>query len=97
MNRGHSSTRSLHSHKARLGLSWPIEKEMKVTVEHNERIAKLTFASVYPHYVTKVEKKGRTKEELHKVIKWLTSFDEEKLQELIVEKATFEIFSRKQD
>ena len=95
MNRSHSSTRSLHSQKACLGLSWPIEKEMKVTVEHNERIAKLTFVSVYPHYVTKVEKKGRTKEELHKVIKWLTSFDEEKLQELIVEKATFEIFFKK--
>jgi len=38
---------------------------MKVTAEHNERIAKMTFASVYPHYMAKVEKKGRTKEELH--------------------------------
>jgi len=65
---------------------------MKVTAEHNERIAKMTFASVYPHYVTKVEKKGRTKEELHQVIEWLTSFDKLKLQKLIDEKATFEIF-----
>ena len=65
---------------------------MKVTAEHNERIAKMTFASVYPHYVTKVEKKGRTKEELHKVIAWLTGFDELKVQELIDEKATFETF-----
>ena len=56
---------------------------MKVTPEHNERIAKMTFASVYPHYVTKVEKKGRTKKELHQVIEWLTGFDELKIQELI--------------
>ena len=65
---------------------------MKVTAEHNERVAKMTFASVYPHYVTKVEKKGRTKEELHQVIEWLTGFDELKIQELIDEKSTFEIF-----
>ena len=58
---------------------------MKATAEHDERIAKITFASVYPHYVTKVEKKGRTKEELHQVIEWLTGFDEKKLQELIDE------------
>lgn len=60
--------------------------------EHDARIAKMTFASVYPHYVTKVEKKGRTKEELHEVIEWLTGFDEAKLQKLINEKATFEQF-----
>ncbi len=65
---------------------------MKVSAEHNERIAKMTFASVYPHYVTKVEKKGRTKEELHQVIEWLTGFDELKTQELINEKATFQTF-----
>lgn len=65
---------------------------MKSTEHHDERIAKMTFASVYPHYVTKVEKKGRTKEELHQVIEWLTSFDEQKLQTLIEEKATFESF-----
>lgn len=68
---------------------------MKVTAEHNERIAKLTFASVYPHYITKVEKKGRTKEELLQVIEWLTGFDEGKLQILIHEKATFETFFQK--
>lgn len=65
---------------------------MKTTPEHNERIAKMTFASVYPHYLTKVEKKGRTKEELHKVITWLTNFDDRKIQELIDGKATFETF-----
>jgi hypothetical protein len=59
---------------------------------HNQRIAKMTFASIYPMYIEKVEKKGRTKEELHQVIKWLTSFDYKKLQELIKENATFEIF-----
>ncbi|GGD25988.1 DUF2200 domain-containing protein [Flavobacterium orientale] len=65
---------------------------MKITPEHNERMAKMTFASVYPHYVTKVEGKGRTKEELHEVITWLTGFDDKKLQELIEEKVTFETF-----
>jgi len=59
---------------------------------HNQRIAKMTFASVYPLYLTKVEKKGRTREELHKVIEWLTGFGDNQLQELILEKATFEIF-----
>ena len=59
---------------------------------HNQRIAKLTFASVYPMYLAKIEKKGRTKEELHQVIEWLTDFDNQKLQELIKENATFEVF-----
>lgn len=65
---------------------------MKETAIHNKRIAKLTFASVYPHYVTKVVNKGRTIEELHQVIEWLTGFDARKLQELIAEKVTFETF-----
>src|SRR5690606_6728247 len=68
---------------------------MKPTPEHNERIAKMTFASVYPHYVTKVERKGRPKEELHQVIEWLTGFDEKKLHELIKEKVNFETFFQK--
>src|SRR5204862_6492970 len=59
---------------------------------HNQRIAKMTFASVYPMYLKKVEKKGRTKEELHQVIKWLTGFDNNKLQELIKQNVTFEAF-----
>jgi hypothetical protein len=65
---------------------------MEITPEHNERIAKMTFASVYPHYVTKVEKKGRTKKELHQVINWLTGFDDKKIQELIDDKLTFKEF-----
>jgi len=59
---------------------------------HNQRFAKMTFASVYPLYLAKVEKKGRTKEELHQVIQWLTGFDNKQLQELIKEKVTFETF-----
>lgn len=59
---------------------------------HDERMAKMTFASIYPMYLAKVEKKGRTKEELHQVIEWLTGFNENKLQKLIEEKVTFEVF-----
>jgi len=65
---------------------------MNTSDTHNQRFAKMTFASVYPLYLAKVEKKGRTKEELHQVIEWLTSFDDNKLQELINEKVTFETF-----
>ncbi|ANW96159.1 hypothetical protein AXE80_07655 [Wenyingzhuangia fucanilytica] len=65
---------------------------MKATAEHHERIAKLTFAEVYPHYITKVEKKGRTKAELHQVIHWLTGYNEAKLKEFINEKVTFATF-----
>ena len=65
---------------------------MTTTPEHDARVANLTFASVYPHYVNKVEKKGRTKKELHQVIEWLTGFDDKKLEELIDEKVTFKTF-----
>jgi len=65
---------------------------MNTTPEHDKRMATLTFASVYPHYITKVEKKGRTIEELHLVIEWLTGFDQKKLQDLIQEKVTFKTF-----
>ena len=65
---------------------------MKTSNTHNARIAKMIFSSVYPLYVQKVEKKGRTKEELNQVIEWLTGFNNKKLQELITEKVTFETF-----
>ena len=65
---------------------------MRTTPEHDVGIAKMTFASVYPHYITKVEKKGRTKEELHQVIYWLRGFNDKILEELIEEKATFKTF-----
>ncbi len=61
---------------------------------HDQRIAKMTFASVYPMYLAKVERKGRSKEELHQVIEWLTGFGNKKLQELIKENASFETFFR---
>ncbi len=68
---------------------------MTDTSHHDERIAKMVFASVYPFYVEKVTKKGRTKEELHEVIKWLTGFNDKKLQELIDKKVTFKEFFEK--
>lgn len=67
---------------------------MNSTNTHDERIAKMTFASVYPMYLAKVEKKGRTKEELHQVIEWLTGFNNKRLLELIKERVTFEQFFR---
>jgi len=65
---------------------------MNTSNAHNERIAKMSFASVYPMYLAKVKKKGRTRDELHQVIQWLTGFKDGELQELIEEKATFETF-----
>ena len=65
---------------------------MKPTAKHNERIASMTFASVYPHYVNKIEKKGRKVEELHQVIEWLTGYDDLKIKEAINNKDSFKIF-----
>lgn len=65
---------------------------MSSTSHHDDKIAKMTFSSVYPHYVTKVERKGRTREELHEVITWLTGFDEEGIQQQIDAKSSFEQF-----
>ncbi len=65
---------------------------MDKTSENEERISKMTFVSVYPHYLSKVQKKGRTKSELHQVIGWLTGFDENKIIELIDKNVTFEEF-----
>lgn len=67
---------------------------MNDTTEHDERIANMTFASVYPHYLVKVEKKGRTRAELHEIIRWLTGYGEENLQKQIEGRATFEEFFR---
>jgi hypothetical protein len=72
-----------------------METQMTDTSHHDERIAKMTFASVYPHYVTKVEKKGRTQEELHQVIEWLTGYKVAALKKLIASQATFEQFFSK--
>jgi hypothetical protein len=65
---------------------------MAAAISQDERIAKMTFASVYPHYVLKVEKKGRTKAELHEVIRWLTGFDTTALQKQIDLKSNFKDF-----
>ncbi|WP_298758328.1 DUF2200 domain-containing protein [uncultured Psychroserpens sp.] len=68
---------------------------MKVTAEKNEKVAKMIFASIYPLYLNRLEKNGRTKEELNHVLEWLTGFNEDKLQELINDKVTFETFFQK--
>lgn len=68
---------------------------MQTTPEQNERIAKMTFASVYPLYVTKVERKGRTIKDLNQVIEWLTGYDDNIINELINQNVTFEEFFRK--
>lgn len=65
---------------------------MEPTAEHNQKMAQMTFAAVYPLYLTKIEKKGRTKKELNQVIEWLTSFDDKKIKELIEKKVTFQTF-----
>ena len=68
---------------------------MKTTLKNDQRMAKMTFASVYPHYVTKIEKKNRTKDELHKVILWLTGFNLKELKKFIEQNITFETFFEK--
>ncbi len=68
---------------------------MTTTPEHDKTIAEYTFASIYPMYVSKVEKKGRTVDELHQVIEWLTGFDEKDLKELIESEVTFKTFFEK--
>jgi hypothetical protein len=65
---------------------------MRVTSQQDERIANMTFASVYPHYVRKVESKGRTLAELHQVITWLTGFSDADIQQLLDEQVTFATF-----
>lgn len=68
------------------------KSKMKVTAEKNEKVAKMIFASIYPLYLNRLVKNGRTKEELNQVIEWFTGFDEIKLNSLIDEKVTFETF-----
>lgn len=82
-------------HPSGLHSSTVYNRDMKTTPQHDERIANMTFASVYPMYVEKVKRKGRTEEELHQVIEWLTGFDDKKLQKLINEQVTFETFFKR--
>ncbi|VXB64758.1 conserved hypothetical protein [Flavobacterium sp. 9AF] len=65
---------------------------MNTTPEHDQKIAKLTLASVWPHYITKIEKKGRTLSELYEVTNWLTGFSKEEIDNYIATKVTFEVF-----
>ncbi len=65
---------------------------MQTTAHHDEKFAKMSFASVYPHYVAKVEKKDRTLDELHKVITWLTGYNNNEIQQIINDKITFAEF-----
>lgn len=65
---------------------------MSDTSHHDQRIAQMTFASVYPHYIAKVEKKGKSKEELLQIIEWLTGFNEKQLKKMMDRQATFEQF-----
>ena len=58
----------------------------------NTRVFRMAFASVYPHYIAKAEKKGRTKAEVHAIIQWLTGYDETALQRLIETKVDFQTF-----
>lgn len=68
---------------------------MKVTAEKNEKVANMIFASIYPLYLARLEKNGRTKQELDQVIEWLTGFDNNMIQEFIDDKVTFEVFFQK--
>ena len=63
---------------------------MTTTAKHDERMAKMIFGSVYPMYLTKIEKKGRTKAELDQVIRWLTGFSDRQIQQLIDDAVSFE-------
>lgn len=60
--------------------------------KNNERVRKMSFAGVYPHYITKAEKKGRTKAEVDEIIEWLTGYDDKTLQEILDKKTNFEDF-----
>jgi len=68
---------------------------MKVTAEKNDKVARMIFASIYPLYLNRLEKNGRTKEELNQVIKWFTGYDQDALQTLIDKKVTFKTFFQK--
>ena len=68
---------------------------MKVTAEKNEKVANMIFSTIYPLYLSRLEKNGRTKEELNQVIEWLTGFNENELQALIENKVTFRTFFKK--
>lgn len=61
-------------------------------MKNNEKVYQMSFSSVYPHYIAKAEKKGRTKEEVHEIISWLTGYDEKSLQQILDNKTDFRTF-----
>jgi len=63
---------------------------MEIPESHHQRIAQMIFGSVYPLYLAKVEKKGRSKEELDEIIAWLTGFSASQIENHIAQKSTFE-------
>ena len=67
----------------------------KVTAEKNEKVANMIFASIYPLYWNRLEKNGRTREEFHRVLEWITGFDEDTLLKLIADKVTYRTFFEK--
>ena len=68
------------------------KKSTIMNSKNNERIYKMSFAGVYPHYIAKAERKGRTRQEVHEIIHWLTGYDEKALQKILDEKVSFETF-----
>lgn len=68
---------------------------MKVTAEKNEQVAKMIFGSIYPHYLSRLEKNGRTKDELDQVLRWFTGYDQKTLQSIIKGKVTYREFFQK--
>ena len=68
---------------------------MKVTTKKNEQVANMIFATIYPLYMNRLEKNGRTRQEFHQVLEWFTGFNEQTLQSLIEEKVTYKTFFEK--
>ena len=65
---------------------------MKVTLEKEDKIGKMVFATIHQLYLNRLEKNGKTKEELNQILEWFTGFDKDEIQTLIKEKVTFKTF-----
>ena len=65
---------------------------MKVTDEKNRKAGELSFTSIYPLYLNKIQKKGRTANELNKTIEWLTGYNESQINKMLVDETTFKVF-----
>ena len=65
---------------------------MKVTLEKEDKVANMIFATIYQLYLNRLEKNGKTKEELNQILEWFTGFDKDEIQNLIKEKVTFKTF-----